>query len=141
LFTGLAVAGGTALAATVLAPEVVTGALLAVGAYGGYLLYQSVKADLGSGNSAGLAYSAGAFLGGAAAGGVTSFGVRASITGETAGPSGLFDFSGLGKLTNPFRAGNSVFGNIRASFAKGPDLLGGGASIAGAGAGIPRKGC
>jgi hypothetical protein len=64
LFTGLAVAGGTALAATVLAPEVVTGALLAVGAYGGYLLYQSVKADLGSGNSAGLAYSAGAFLGG-----------------------------------------------------------------------------
>jgi hypothetical protein len=100
-----------------------------------------VKSDLSSGNKAGLAYSAGAFLGGAVAGGTTSFGVRASISGETNLPTGLFDFSGLGKLTNPFRAGNSIFGNIRASFAKGPDLLGGGAAIATAGAGIRRKGC
>jgi hypothetical protein len=65
---------------------------------------------------------------------------RYAITGETNGPSGLLDFSGLTKITNPFRSGNSFFGNIRASFAKGPDLLGGGAAIAG-GAGYGQSGC
>ena len=141
LATGLVVAGATAALATVASPAVVTGALLAAGAYGGYRLYQSVKGDLASGNNAGLAYSAGSFLGGAVAGGTTSFGVRYSITGETNLPTGIVDFLGLNKLTNPFRAGNSVSGNIGAALGKGPDLLGGGAAIAGAGAGIPRKGC
>jgi hypothetical protein len=137
---GLVVAGGTVLASTVLAPEVVTAGLLAAGAYGGYQLYQSIKTNINGGNQAGLAYSLGTLVGGAAVGGATSYGVRFSITGETGGPTGLLDFSGLTKLTNPFRAGNSVLGNLRAAFAKGPDLLGGGAAIAG-GAGYAQGGC
>jgi|SRR5271168_167532 len=137
---GLVVAGGTVLASTVLAPEVVTAGLLAAGAYGGYQLYQSIKTNINGGNQAGLAYSLGTLVGGAAVGGATRYGVRFSITGETGGPTGLLDFSGLTKLTNPFRAGNSVLGNLRAAFAKGPDLLGGGAAIAG-GAGYAQGGC
>lgn len=123
-----------------LAPEVVTAGLLAAGAYGGYKLYQSISSNLQSGNQAGLAYSLGSLAGGLAVGGATSYGVRFSITGETSGPSGLLDFSGLTKLTNPFRAGNSISGNLQGAFAKGPDLLGGGAAIAG-GAGYGAGGC
>ena len=121
----------TAAVATVAAPEVVSaGLLIAGGAGAAALIY-----DFAHSGGAGRAYDAGVALGGALAGGGTSYGTRFSITGETGGPSGLLDFSGLTKITNPFRAGNSILGNLGAAFSKGPDLLGGGAALAGAGSG------
>ena len=136
----MVVAGGAAALGVLVAPEVATGALFAAGTYGAYKLFQSVYSNISSGSQTGLAYDLGRAAGGAAVGGATSYGVRFAITGETAGPSSFLDFTGLTKLTNPFRAGNSIGGNIRAAFAKGPDFLGGGAAIAG-GAGFGKAGC
>jgi hypothetical protein len=115
----------TAALATVAAPEVVSAGLLVAGGIGAVALIR----DFSSSGRAGRAYDAGAFLGGALAGGPSSFGARFSITGETNLPTGIVDFLGINKVINP------SLGPISGAFAKGPDLLGGAAALLGVGSG------
>lgn len=128
------VAGVTAVAATVLAPEVVTGALLVGAAYGFVQTGTSVYNNLQSGNQADLAYNAGSAIGGFLGGGATAFGVRYSITGETNLPTGIGDFFGRGKgiYREPGQSWQSA---ARAAFAKGPDLAGAAVALGLAGTG------
>lgn len=136
----VAVAGVAAVAGLVLAPEVVTGALLVGAGYGLVQTGLSVYNNYQSGNQAGLAYNAGSVLGGFLGGGASSFGVRYAITGETNLPTGIGDFFGKGKGIDFNRPGQSPFAAIRAAFSKGPDLGGGAAALGLAGAGTA-SGC
>jgi hypothetical protein len=130
------VAGATALAATVLAPEVVTGALLLTAGYGLVKTASSVYNNYQSGNKAGLAYNAGSIIGGLIGGGSTTFGVRYAITRETNLPTSIGDFFGQGKGIDFSRPGQSPLAAIRAAFSKGPDLGGGAGALGLAGTGI-----
>ncbi len=128
------VAAATTVAAAFLAPEVVTGALLVGAAYGVAKITVSVANNVQNRNKAGLAYNAGSVIGGLIGGGVTGFGVRYSITGETNLPTGLGNFFGKGKGIDLSRPGQSYFEAIRAAFSKGPDLGGAGLAVGVAGA-------
>jgi hypothetical protein len=116
------VAGAAAAAGTVLAPEVVTGALLVGAGYGLVKTGLSVYNNLQSRNQAGFAYNAGSVIGGLLGGGATSFGVRYSITGEANFPTNIGEVFGRGKGIDFSGPGQSPFAAIRAAFSKGPDL-------------------
>ncbi len=115
----------TVAVATGAAPEVVSAGLLVAGGAGAALLVR----DFMHSGIGGRAYDIGLFLGGAAVGGASTFGVRYAITGETNLSTGIVDFLGVNKVLDP-RLGNPV-----GAFKKGPDLLGGAAALLGAGSG------
>jgi hypothetical protein len=140
----IAFAGVTAVAGLVAAPEVVTAGLFVAGVAGTAMLARSIATHSSTGNNAGLAYDAGSALGGILGGGATAFGVRASISGETNLPTSFADFlgMGMGKTIEFNRPGQSIFGALRAAFAKGPDLGGAGLGVAAGGAGAAAQtGC